>query len=367
MRSKLVSWSSTSDLRDSIDAVREVVDSDQWAYGPVARQVERALAHRIGGPGCVLTSSGTQALWAVMQHLFDTGKRRVILPNFGYIAAANIAASIGFELLICDVEPDSPVIDAVSVGRMLNHNADCLIGINYFGWSADWDKLRTISNIAIVEDAAGSWGARYDGRAAGRHGDFAIFSFHVSKAVRALGEGGAVIAPDDAVERIRSICKHGAVAGYYEFNRIGTNCLMSDASAAVLYRSLERDSNQAELRADVVAALEYSLSTRSNPVAFNVTAGSRRQNYLAYTILADDRDSVLQRLALNGVEARPCWPRLITDHKHLHSSIRNVDGQTPNARRFANLVINLPVRPDMNAADVHHVTDALYRAESNSE
>ena len=68
-------------------------------------------------------------------------------------------------------------------------------------------------NLYVVEDAAPSAGAEFNGQRTGSFGHFGCFSFHPSKNLSAAGDGGAVVARnaelDEALRRQRELGQVG--------------------------------------------------------------------------------------------------------------------------------------------------------------
>jgi len=115
------------------------------------------------------------------------------------------------------------------------------------GWSAlDHEPLQAIANkhgLTIVEDAACSAKANFDGQPVGSQFDVSVFSLHPRK-VLTTGEGG-VITTDDAelTREIRSIKNFGTDPmgdrhGFFKSN--ATNNRFSDILAAVGVAQLEK-------------------------------------------------------------------------------------------------------------------------------
>lgn len=347
MRSTAYRWSPAV---ENPPGLGDVLASGQLSHGPIAREMERYLARRHGVAKVVLTNSGTAALSTLLLRLRQsTSKRTIILPAFGYVAAANVAASLGFDLYIADSEEDSPVLCPRSVARLLDESVAAIVGINYFGWSVAWDQIDYPPSTKLVEDAAGSFGAEYRGIPSGGNADYGIMSFHVSKGVSSGGEGGALLIRDDEMSNdFTAVAKHGMRTGYYSSELIGSNMLMTDLSALFLRHSIDTYSRNFTLRFEAKLALdnicaEFGLSAHH----VNNSASGRQQNHQAYVVMERNRDQLLEYLRLGGVEARPCWPRLLTEQSALAPFIKVVDHDAVRAQMFARNILNLPLHPQV--------------------
>lgn len=361
----LLRWSDqrSSDLISS--HVSHVVTSGQWSYGPVCREAERYLACFHDIPGAVVTNSGTSGLWALLARLRkpDRYDQAVIIPAFGYVAAGNVAASLGFRIYVADSEPSLPVVSTESVSRLMDRHVVAVVGINYFGCAVDWSRMPREEGVFLIEDAAGSFGARYCGSPLGTQADAGIISFHTSKGVASGGEGGCILSRDtDVLSDVLSIAKHGRDGGFYDSAMLGLNLLMTDLSAEYLIDSLCAFEENLKARRAVKTHIDdicekYML--KSSPS--NSDEGTREQNHQCYLVLEPDREYLIRLLRTGGIEAMPCWPTTLLDHAHLRTSISRMDGDAPNAQRFARLALNLPIHPNISSAQLAHLESALER------
>lgn len=348
MNNLVYRWISPRLSESGFRLLKSTIESDQWSYGPIARLVEREIAIRLGINNVLLTNSGTSALWILLSLARQQGKEQaVIVPAFGYSAAANVAATLGYELYIADSSADTPVVDPKSVKRLIDDKVTFIIGINYFGYSVDWDSMPATEHVTSIEDAAGSFGARYKGQACGSSADLSIVSFHTSKAAAAGGEGGCVVTRrEDVIQRARAAGRNGHIKGFYFSEMAGMNMLMPDISACFLRDSLEHLSETISMRQKVVETIDELVKAHGlETPRFNFSNNDRTQNFQAYATLIDNRDFAVDLLRLNGIEARPCWPFLVTEQPATRGSVKRVDGELANAKRFASRILNIPVNP----------------------
>ena len=348
--SRLVYRWTSSQLRDEgrklLDAV---IDSGQWSYGPIARLVEREISTRLNVKHALLTNSGTSALWILLSMARQKDKQQaVILPAFGYSAAANIAASLGYEIYVAESSKDAPVVDPRSVERLIDDKVAFIIGINYFGYSVDWHKIPKSSKYKIIEDAAGSFGARFQDRPSGSNAELSIISFHTSKAAAAGGEGGCILAQDgELINTAKAVGKNGHVKGYYYSEMTGMNMLMTDVAACFLNDTIKYFDKMDNKRRKIIQSIDAVLQEAGVKIAkFNHSSDNRTQNHQAYAMLIDDnRDLAVELMRIGGFEVRPCWPFLITEQPATQKAITKVDGSLKNAKYFADHIINIPVNP----------------------
>lgn len=155
--------------------------------------------------------------------------------------------------------------------------------------------------ITVIEDCAHALGAVYDGRRPGSLGDIGCFSFHASKNITTLGEGGMItLDRDDWAERLDRLrsnevdgefasARHeGLVPGREllpwmkyaspayeqvcsEVRRPGTNATLSEAAAAVGLAQMERLDELVDRRREIAHA-----AGRGDHAAIRTPASSSR-------------------------------------------------------------------------------------------
>lgn len=345
------------------ELLRETIKSGQWSYGPIARQAEHELSNRINIKNVLLTNSGTSALWILLSLAKQAKPQAIVLPAFGYSAAANVASALGYEIYVADSCIDTPVVDPKSIKKLLDDKVTFIIGINYFGYSVNWDEIPKSSNYKIIEDAAGSFGAKFKNRPCGSNAELAIMSFHTSKAASAGGEGGCILSDDDTlIAQAKIAGRNGHAKGYYYSEIAGMNMLMTDLAACFLQDSIQNFDKTDKKRQQIIKSIDKVLKDINikTPI-FNHSGSGRTQNHQTYALLVENRDLIVDVLRLNGVETRPCWPYLLTEQPAISGAIKKVDGNLSNAKKFADMIINIPVNTSVSTIGINHLKNILMR------
>jgi dTDP-4-amino-4,6-dideoxygalactose transaminase len=165
--------------------------------------------------------------------------------------------------------------------------------------------------LAVIEDAACSAGAAFDGEPVGSQFDVSVFSLHPRKVIT-TGEGGIVTTDDDDLEReLRSLKNFGTdPSGDHEgFRRSdATNYRMSDLLAAVGVSQLDKldkiigtrrrlASRYDDLLADIEGVRTPHVPTEAEHVF---------QSYCVYIKAGEEmlRDQLMDVLASAGIETQ---------------------------------------------------------------
>lgn len=218
-------------------ACERVLRSGHFIQGPEVEAFERECAAALGAPHAIAVSSGTDALLVALMALDIGPGDEVIVPSFTFFATAGSVARLGATPVFADVCPACFNLDPADVARRITPRTKALIPVHLFGQAADMDALLALAkthHLAVIEDAAQSFGARYRDRHVGTLGEFGTFSFFPSKNLGGFGDGGLVTTTrDDLAERVRLLRTHGAKPKYYHAE-VGGNFRLDALQAALL-------------------------------------------------------------------------------------------------------------------------------------
>src|SRR5690606_8147997 len=129
-----------------------------------------------------------------------------------------------------------------------------IIPVSLYGQCADFDAINEIAarhGIAVIEDAAQSFGATYKGRKSCNLSTIATTSFFPSKPLGCYGDGGAIFTNDEELAKVlRQIARHGQDRRYHHI-RVGVNSRLDTLQAAILLPKLDIFAEETELRNQV--------------------------------------------------------------------------------------------------------------------
>jgi NDP-4-keto-2,6-dideoxyhexose 3-C-methyltransferase len=238
-----IPWAEPTIFGDERVLIAEAIDSTMISGGPFVEMVERELA-TMHECKCdvVTTSNGTTALQLAYLALGIGPGDEVIVPAWGFLAAANIALAIGATPVFADVGEDDWLLTPEEVARLIGPKTKAVVAVHTYGNVCDVTALARIARekgVALVEDCAESFGSRRDGRMCGTFGDAGTFSFQATKTIT-CGEGGAVLFRDpQCAERARLIRNHGMKGQrrYWHY-AVGHNFRLSNVHGAFLLAQL---------------------------------------------------------------------------------------------------------------------------------
>ena len=355
------------DLRAQYAALREpiherlqrVLEHGQYILGPEVAELEARLAAFSGARHCIGVASGTEALLIALMSL-DIGRGdEVITTPFSFAATAEVIVLLGATPVFVDIEADTALIDASLIEAAITPATKAILPVSLYGQMADMDVINAIARrhgLAVIEDAAQSFGASYKGRRSGASSTWGATSFFPSKPLGCYGDGGALFTDDDALaQAAREIRVHGQ-SGRYHHTRVGVGGRLDTIQAAVLLAKLERFGWELEQRAAIGARYEALLAGLAGVGRVTVRP-DRRSVWAQYTVLVDGREAVQAALKSAGIPTAVHYPKPL--HRQPAYARFGTRAACPVSEHLAARVLSLPMSADRAPADQDRVAAAL--------
>ena len=236
-------------LGDSVEiAIAAVLKHGQYVLGPEVSELERRLAEFCGAKHCISCANGTDALLLVLMAEGIGAGDAVFVPDFTFVATAEVVVLAGAAPVLVDVHPDSFNMDvesleaAISEAKRLGRNPRAVIPVDLYGQPADYDAIDRVAeanDLVVLADAAQSFGASLNGKKVGTLADYTAISFYPSKPLGGYGDGGAIFTDDDAKAKLLlSLRCHGKAPDQPESEYVGLNSRLDTIQAAILLEKL---------------------------------------------------------------------------------------------------------------------------------
>jgi UDP-2-acetamido-2-deoxy-ribo-hexuluronate aminotransferase len=348
-------------IKDEIDAgIRRVLAHGQYILGPEVAQLEQRLADYVGVGHCITCANGTDALQIAQMALGIGAGDEVITPGFTYIATAETIALLGARPVYVDIDPRTYNLDPQRLEAAITPRTKAIIGVSLYGQCADFDAIGAIAQrhgIAVVEDAAQSFGATYKGRRSCSLTRLSCTSFFPSKPLGAYGDGGAVFTDDPDLARVvRQIARHGQDRRYHHV-RIGVNSRLDTLQAAILLPKLAILDDELALRRAVAQRYSDALRERGFEAVphvepFNTSACAQ------YTVRVARRERVQAALAAAGIPTVVHYPIPL----NRQPAVADAAAVLPVGDAAAETVLSLPMHPYLAPDLIDRIAAALVDA-----
>ena len=355
-------------LRSEITARMEaVLNHGAFIMGPEVGELESALAEFCGAKHAIAVSSGTDALLiALMAHGIGPGSK-VFCPSFTYTATAEVIILLGAQPVFVDVDPRTFNIDLEDLGQRVRADQRtsaprAVIAVDLFGQPANYDGLRQLAeheDLALIADAAQSFGATMSGQNVGALAPITATSFFPAKPLGCYGDGGAIFTDDDRLaQAMRSMRAHGQGEEKYEIVRVGLNARMDTLQAAILLAKLPKFRTEITARQKLASYYDSRLGAYAE-VPRRVTGTTSA--WAQYTIMVANRDQVATSLTRLGVPTAVYYPKPM----HLQPAYQRFGhgtGSLPVSEALCGRVLSLPMHPYIDDATAEQVCEAVLQA-----
>ncbi|WP_024804627.1 DegT/DnrJ/EryC1/StrS family aminotransferase [Nocardia sp. BMG51109] len=378
-----------------ISVLTQLVNSGESLSGGRWRaEFERRFREHLGVPYALSLTSGTVAL-EIAIHLLDlnAGDEVIATPQT-YKASVQPLLNYPVRVRFCDVEADSLNIDPARMESLITGRTRAIVLVHYGGLPCEMDTIMAIARrhgITVIEDCAHALGAEYRGRKPGALADIGCFSFHSSKNITTLGEGGMITLFDRSLaERVDRIRSNDADAVYHEKVRsigpstsahpwmmhpgyaythgctrlryAGTNATLAEPNAAVGVVQMAKLDRMVRRRHQIAGAYTDVLS-RYPGVRIQQQSGPIRHAHHLYTFFVDpasgmQRDRLVSRLDALGVQMQL---RYFPMHLLAEWAARGhgVEECPVAERMWFRQQVNLPCHPGATDAQVEQVVSRL--------
>lgn len=377
VREKAIFYGRQCIEQDDVDAVSAVLTGNLITCGPVVEATEKELCRITGAKYAVLVSNGTAALHlAAMAAGFGEGDE-VIVSSITFAASANCILYCGAKPVFADIKADTYNIDPEAVKKLITPRTKGIIAVHFTGQSVEHDALRAICEehqLTLIEDAAHAIGTKYKGQPIGSIADMTCFSFHPVKTVTA-GEGGAITTNDEQTyRRLLRLRSHGITRRreemvhptdalwYNEQVELGYNYRMTDFQAALLGSQLKKLERFSARRKEIVKQYDEAFSQMPELFVQREIPESDTTRHLYILRLRPEKLSCDRRQFFDALYAENTCPQVHYLPVYWHSHYEKLGyekGLCPEAERFYNEVMSIPLYPAMTDGEVQDVIHAV--------
>lgn len=340
------------------EAVDRVMRSGQFILGPAVEAFESEVADYLDVEHAVGVNSGTDALVIALRALGIGEGDEVITTPFTFFATPESIGNVGAKPVFVDIDPDSFNLDPNRIEEAVTDRTRVILPVHLFGRPAAMEAICEIADrhdLAVLEDAAQSFGARHRGEQTGSIGDVGAFSFFPSKNLGGFGDGGLIVTDDDEVaELARMLRAHGGKDKYHN-EMLGYNSRLDALQAAVLRVKLDYIDEQNRGRREAAARYGELLDGVEGVTTPEVTDGHVFHQYTVRVTEAP-REPVRGALDERGISTAvyypvPCHQLPVYDDR--------TGPELSVAERAAEEVLSLPVWPTIPDEYQARVAEAL--------
>ncbi len=382
---EVIPYSCQSISEDDVESVAQVLRSSYLTQGPELELFERAMTTKFNLRHAVCCSSGTAALHLAYAASGISPNSLGFVPAVTFSATANAFRYLGAQVIFCDVDPKTGLIDPSSLEEVLNscsldgRAVHAISPVSFAGKVAPLAacrKLASLHGCKIIEDASHSPGAfRRSGTGdnevsiSSPNCDASCLSFHPVKHICA-GEGGALLTNDSGIADIaRKLRSHGitrpfsqsdTTPWYYQQDELGWNYRMTDLQAALGRSQLGKLEHSLLRRRNIAKKYHQAFSEEPFISHFHVPEpdhGHAWHLYVIRFIHHGVRDLAYKFLRERGIGSQVHYIPL-----YRHPYYKNLLGEIllPGAEAYFQSCLSIPMFAHLSEKQQDRVIQALY-------
>lgn len=296
--------------------IAEAFESNYIApLGPMVERFEQSIRDLTLTPYALALSSATAALHLALRVLGVGAGDIVLTSSFTFIGGVAPILYQNATPVFIDSDSVSWNLDPILLEKAIitsPKKPKALILAHLYGQCADLEKIISLCNhydIPLIEDAAESLGATYNGQQTGTFGTFGVYSFNGNKILTTSGGGMLVSANKELIEKARFYSTQARDdAPYYEHTDYGYNYRMSNILAAIGVAQMEVLQERIATRRQIFEWYTQELGDIAE-ITFMPELSDTKGNRWLTTLTFEHTDPNRIRLALEeeNIESRPLW------------------------------------------------------------
>ncbi|MBC1793598.1 DegT/DnrJ/EryC1/StrS family aminotransferase [Listeria booriae] len=354
--------------------MKQAIDTNWVApLGPNVDEMERLAMEFTGAAAALATNSGTAAIHLSLAAL-DIGQGdTVFCQSFTFAASANPIVYQGATPVFIDSEPDTWNMSPQALQRALQDAAakemlpKAVIVVHLYGQSAKMEELQALTDrygVPIIEDAAESLGATYQGKQTGTIGKAGIFSFNGNKIITTSG-GGMLVSDDIAfIEKARKLSTQAKEqAPYYLHESIGFNYRMSNVSAGIGIAQFGVLPKRILTKRFIFDYYSKHLVSNTAIQMHSEFTGTYNNYWLTTLTLDVNPHDVMQAMARHNIETRLLWKPMHTQPCFAGCAFyAHEENDTPISEQLFATGLCLPSTTSLTESDLARVVATLNTA-----
>jgi perosamine synthetase len=330
------------------------------------KEFEERLSAELGMLHPAALNSGTSALHLALEVAGVGAGDEVILSPQTFIASALTIVQVGAKPVFADIQYENGNIDPNDIEHRITSRTKAIMAVHWGGYPCDMAEIQAIAtkhNLVVIEDAAHSPGATYQGQPIGSISDYTCFSFQAIKHLT-TGDGGALCARDP--EKAREVFRrrwfgidraNSPVSEVgervYDLTDVGYKYHLSDYAAALGLANLEGFGERMVRRRALVRQYRAGLQQVPGLTHFEHKSDRESADWL-FGFHVENRLEFIRALKAKSIAASVVHDGI--DHNTLFGGKRM---DLTNQRRFDETQIHIPLHDALTTAQAEYIIDTI--------
>lgn len=365
--------------KPDVEACVDALLSGNLTQGKELDRFESLLAKLTHSDHAIAVNSGAAAFHTAVAALKLEPEDEVIVSTLHDGRVASMIKLTGAQPVFVDVDPETHTMSLDAAKAAVTEHTKAIFTNNFGGHASDLEGLRAIAeehHLVLLDDASHGLGGKYRGHYVGNQADVTCFTFDPDMAITTC-LGGAITTNNRPmadwfrqfrVGGIQSESRHFQTGGdhpgfYHEIQILGMHYELSEVHAALGRSQLTRLDRHIERRRSIAQVYQQKLENIEGLV-LPESADWADHAYHFYAIrlegpLADKRDELYKQLTSASIGATV---HAIPLHRMpLFAGDAGPVSAYPNAERYYQTALSLPLFPDLSYKDLERITDLIQK------
>ena len=362
------------DTESALKNLKTVLNSGFLNEGETVTELTEFFKTYFNHKNVVPLNSCTSALTLALKLAGVKSRDEVISTSMTCVASNTPIHNLGAKIVWADINSKTGNINPNNIENLITNKTKAVLCVNWSGIPCELDKLRTICkkhNIKLIQDAAHSLGAKFNGKQIHHSADYTCYSLQAIKHITS-GDGGMLVVNTTekdfnraktlkwfGIDREATKDEKGEWKGQrWEVDVIeaGYKFHMNNISAAIGLSQIPYIDKIVKKHIDNGLLYEKIFSNHKHIKSLIYPQGSMPSFWVYTLILSEhlDRDKIIEDLNAEGINAG-----LVHVPNHPYTCFKESLVDLPQTEYFSKNQISLPCGWWLSKDDINIIAQSL--------
>lgn len=338
--------------------INSVIKSCNFILGPKVIELENKLKKFINCKYAIGVSSGTDALLISLLSCNVKVNDEIIIPSLTWVSTAEVISLIGAKPVFVDVNLRNGLIDINKIKNKITKKTKAIIAVGLYGFIPNLDELKKLSkqeNLYLIDDAAQSFGSKFNKKYSTNYCDMVCTSFFPGKILGCYGDGGAIFTNNKKLyQNAIRIRNHGQIQKSNAEIQ-GINGRLDSIQAAILIPKLKILKKEINLRKRIYNRYQKKLTKK---ITILQPDNKCDHNYSSIPMLTNNRENLKNFLEKKGIQTQIIYNKSVPEQKFFRKLKINKKDYI-NSNIISKQIISIPCHGYLKKKDVDYIINSV--------
>jgi dTDP-4-amino-4,6-dideoxygalactose transaminase len=359
----------------ALQELKTVLTSGFLNEGEQVTLLTKYISNYLDHPNTIALNSCTSALTLALKLSNVQPGDEVITVSMTCVASNTPIHNLGAKIIWADIDHKTGNIDPKKIEKLITSKTKAVLCVNWAGLPCELEELWNIckkNKIKLIQDAAHSFGAKYNNKQVCHYADYTCYSLQAIKHITS-GDGGVLVVNTNGkdfnrakrlkwfgIDREATKDEKGEWKGQRweaDIEEAGYKFHMNNITAAIGLSQLSSIDNI--INTHIENGLYYqNIFQNSKIIPLSYPKNSQPVFWVYTVILPEhlDRDKIIEKLNQKGINAG-----LVHIPNHNYSCFKESLTDLFETDYFNQHQISLPCGWWLNKEDIEYISDTLFK------